>query len=404
MRVLLINITNGRGSTGKIVSSIARILQETGNEAYIGYGYFDSKERNTYCIKGYGINTLRWAILKSRITGYMGFDSKRATEAFLNWVNEIKPDVIHLHNIHTGYVNIELLFSYIKRKKIPVVWTLHDCWPFTGRCSHFVNANCYKWKTGCYACQDKNTFPKTYYFDHSKKMYELKKEIFTGVDNMLLVTPSNWLKMFVEQSFLKEYKCLTIHNGVNTNVFKPNNENKIRIRYSLDKYEGIVISVASSWSNRKGLHLIYKLADDMKSYKFIIVGLNYKQLESCPKNIIGIGRLSNQNELAEFYSAADVFINCTLADNFPTVNLEALACNIPVVTFNTGGSPEGVPSGAGFVVPQNDLSSMEKKIKELVAHKTERNYREYAIKYFDERTLFLEYIKLYKKVLECKIN
>lgn len=404
MRVLIINLTNGIGSTGKIVKGLASILNEFSEEVYIGYGFFEEVGKNTYCIKHGGIKTVQWAILKSRVTGWMGFDSKKKTTEFLAWIDSIKPDLIHLHNIHTGYINVELLFSYIKNNKIPVVWTLHDCWSFTGRCSHFVNSKCKKWETGCHSCPDLKTYPKSYFFDWSAEMYRRKRNAFTGVDNLTIVTPSDWLRSFLPYSFLREYNAITIHNGVDVNKFKPVDKKAIKNKYDLWRVRGVVLAVAASWSESKGLSAVYQVANMLGNrFKVIVVGLNKKQMSCCPENVLGIERTNDQNELVELYSAADVFINCTLADNFPTVNLEALSCGTPVITFNTGGSPECVPEGAGFVVEQNDLNSMVNKIKYLISRPQERSvYREIALDNFDQSKLFVKYISLYHKILKVE--
>ena len=205
MRVLQINITCGVGSTGKIALDIGKSLKEDGYESYIGYGFYDTKEENTFRTTRIGnVNIVRLEMMKCRLTGYFGFTNKRGTKRLGKWIEEVSPDIIHLHNIHGGYVHVEELFKILKKADVPVVWTLHDCWSFTGHCSHFISVNCDKWKTGCFKCPEKTNYPKRYFFDRSKEQYARKKKAFTSVENMVLVTPSEWLTSLAKESFLNK--------------------------------------------------------------------------------------------------------------------------------------------------------------------------------------------------------
>jgi len=319
----------------------------------------------------------------------------------LKWIKRIQPDIIHLHNIHTGYVHIEILFNYLQRLNTPILWTLHDCWPFTGHCTHFIAYKCYKWKTGCYSCPDKDGFPKSYFFDRSKEQWIKKKELFTSISNLTIITPSQWLAGFVRQSYLKKYPVFVINNGIDINIFRPI-KNSLRKQHNLEKKK-VVIAVASTWSNRKGLNDIFllsrKLSDD---YRIIIVGLKNKQVKALPESIIGISKTNNTEELAELYSMADVYINPTYQDNFPTTNLEALACGTPIVTYRTGGSIESVDEDTGVIVEQNDIEGLVQGIeylcqknKSIISEKC----RKKALLNYDKNSKFNEYYNLYKKIL-----
>ena len=271
--------------------------------------------------------------------GKTGFASKHATKKLLKFLDKINPDIVHLHNIHGYYLNIELLFNYLKEKQIRVIWTLHDCWSFTGQCAFFDYVGCDKWQTECKNCPMLSEYPKSF-VDSSKWNYQKKKELFTGL-NITLVTPSKWLASLVKNSYLKVYDVKVINNGIDLNVFKPTPSN-FREKYCL-KDKKMILGVAGVWDRRKGLNdfiELSKLLDD--NYVIVLVGLNDKQLDLLPHNIIGIKRTENQQELAGLYTTADVFFNPTYEDNYPTVNLESLACGTPVITYDTGGSPEFV--------------------------------------------------------------
>ncbi len=401
MKILQINQTCGRGSTGKIAVGIGEVLKEHGHQSYIAYGYQDTTLDNTLKMKlGKGLNSIRFELIKCRITGYFGFTSKRATYKLIRWIEQIKPDIIHLQNIHGGFLHIEVLFDFLEKINIPIVWTLHDCWSFTGHCSYFEMVQCEKWKTGCFSCPEKEGYPKRYFFDRSKEQYQRKKDAFTKLDNITFVTPSNWLKGLVEQSYFKNYSVQTIHNGINLSVFKPT-ESNIRKKYHLENKK-IVLAVAASWGKRKGLKYVIELSERLpEDYQVIIIGLTEQQKKEIPDSIIKITRTNNQEELAQFYTAADVFVNCTLEDNFPTVNLESIACGTPVVTFDTGGSPECMNNVIGEKVPQRDINMLLKKV---VFFCDGRSLSEECVSFakenFDEKKKFLEYLALYERIVK----
>lgn len=360
MKYLFINSVAGVGSTGRIAAQQCRDLQAQGHTCLLAYG---REKANCDDIKTLAIGApldYRLHGVQTRVFDRHGFGSKRATRAFLQQVKAYAPDVIWLHNIHGYYINIELLFQYLKTCGKKIYWTLHDCWAFTGHCTHFDFIGCDRWKTDCFQCPQKGEYPKSFVFDNSKNNYQRKKAAFTGVPNLTLIVPSQWLGNLVKQSFLQEYPIEVRYNTIDTTIFKPT-ESNFREKYNLlDKK--IVLGVASTWTPRKGLQDFFKLAQMLDdSYRIVLVGLNDAQMQNLPKNIIGIKRTNSLQELAEIYTAADVFVNPTYEDNYPTVNLEAQACGTPVITYDTGGARETV-NGVG-VVEKGDIQKLEKAIK-----------------------------------------
>jgi glycosyltransferase involved in cell wall biosynthesis len=400
VKVLQINSVCGIGSTGRIVVQIHKLLKEKGYKSYVAYGRDYARDcDSTVRIGNKFDNYMHVAI--TRLFDRHGFGSKKATANFIEKVEKIDPDIIHLHNIHGYYVNIELLFKYIKEANKPVVWTLHDCWAFTGHCAYFDYIGCDRWKTGCYECPQKKTYPSSILIDNSKRNFERKKELFTGIKNMVIVTPSRWLAGLVKESFLKEYPVKripvkVINNGIDLEIFKPM-ESDFRKRYGLEN-KFIILGVANVWDRRKGYDYFIKLSETLKQDEIIVmVGLTEKQKKNLPKNIIGITRTNNVKELAEIYSAADVFVNPTLEDNFPTTNLEALACGTPVVTFDTGGSPECVDESCGVVVEKGNLKELIEAIERIRLNTFNKDYCINRAKDFD-KSKYSEYLELYSSL------
>ena len=303
-------------------------------------------------------------VAKTRIFDKHGFGSTKATKEFIKKVEEYDPDVIHLHNIHGYYINTEILFEYLKRANKKVVWTLHDCWAFTGHCSHFDYIGCDKWKNGCKKCPQKNEYPSSKIADASEFNYEKKKELFTSVKYMTIVTPSKWLAGLVKESFLGKYEVIVINNGIDLDVFKPT-ESDFREKYGLQD-KTIILGVASVWTERKGVNTFIELSEKLDdNFKIILVGVNKKQKSMLPKNVIGITRTNNVKELAEIYTVADVFVNPTLEEVMGLTNVEALACGIPVITFDSGGSVECIDESSGKIVTKGDIDKLIKYINEI---------------------------------------
>lgn len=358
MRLLIINSVLGFGSTGRIALDIAKEYKVNGYEVKIAYG---RKSNDTEDAKEYGIRIgssldVYSHVAYTRLTDKHGLASKRATKEFLKWADEYNPDMIWLHNIHDYYINYELLFAWIKKRaQMKVKWTLHDCWAFTGHCSHFAYVKCDKWKSGCGNCPKLDQYPKSF-VDNSLENYRRKKAAFTGVKDLTIVTPSNWLKNLVKGSFLSEYSVEVFYNKVDTNVFKPT-PSVFKADHGIQDKK-MILGVANVWNDRKGLNdfiELSKLIDD-NTYKIVLIGLFEKQidvLKNASPNILALPRTSNVEELVGIYSAADVFVNPTYEDTFPTVNMEAEACGTPVITYDTGGCRETIKSANSLAIEQN---------------------------------------------------
>lgn len=398
----IVQINGGAvGSTGKIMFGISTVCTDEKQKTLCAAPEVSSGNktgRNLYIIQNN--NHRKINVLLDRITGRHNMHSKIATERLLKVISGFKPDIIQLHNLHEAYINLPMLFKYIKKHNIKTVWTLHDCWAFTGHCPYFDIVGCNKWKTGCYGCPQYKEYPKSL-FDNSKYMYRLKKKWFIGVENMTIVTPSEWLAGLVKESYLKDYPVKVINNGIDLNVFKPT-ESDFREKYALEnKY--IVLGVAFGWGRRKGLDVFVELAErlDKVKYKIVLVGTDDNVDKLLPDNIISIHRTQSQTELAEIYAAADVFANPTREENYPTVNMEAIACGTPVVTFNTGGSPEMLDETCGAAVAKDDTDAMYNEIVRIC--ETEPYSEEACLKKarrFDMNERFKEYYDLYS----CQIK
>lgn len=339
MKYLFINSVAGFGSTGRIAADKCRELMAQGHTCVLAYG---RDKANCADIETKPIGTswdYRLHGLESRILDDQGFGSRRATRAFLRWVREYDPDVIWLHNIHGYYLNIELLFSYLRTCGKKIYWTLHDCWSFTGHCAYFDFAGCGKWKTGCNHCPQKKSYPASLVLDNSRVNWEKKRGLFTGIPNLTLVTPSRWLADLAKESFLGEYPVEVVYNTINREIFQPT-PGDFRETYNLSDKK-ILLGVASVWEERKGLRDFVKLAQVLpREYQIVLVGLTEGQRKTLPGTILALPRTNSPRKLAEIYTAADLFINPTYEENYPTVNLEARACGTRVVCYNAGGSGE----------------------------------------------------------------
>ena len=352
MRVLLINSVCGIRSTGRICTNMAKQFEKDGHEVKIAYGRVDEvpEQFQKYAVRIGSDFGLKMHALRTRILDEHGFGSKRATKRFLEWAEEYNPDLVWLHNIHGYYINIEMLFEWIKqRPSMQVKWTLHDCWAFTGHCSHFSVVQCEQWKTQCNYCVQKDRYPVSKIKDNCYYNFKRKKAAFTGVKNMILITPSKWLANLVKQSFLKEYPVKIEYNTIDLSVFKPT-ESEFRKKYHLEDKK-IILGVASTWDDRKGLDdfiELRKLLDDR--YVIVLVGLSEKQIEMLPEMIIGIKRTNNTVELAEIYTAADVFVNPSREETFGLTTVEAIACGTPAIVYKDTACEEIVETYGGKAV------------------------------------------------------
>lgn len=393
MKLLQINSVVNYGSTGHIAEDIGALAQKYGFESTIAYGRYPKKSSSNLIRIGNDLDVKIHGV-KTRLFDKHGFGSYFATKRFIKELKKCSPSIIHLHNIHGYYLNVSVLFKFLKKQNVPIVWTLHDCWTMTGHCSHFSSAKCFKWQKGCYKCPLLNKYPKSL-FDNSKHNYKIKKDLFTGIKNLTIVTPSKWLCSVVEQSYLKEYPIRVINNGINLDVFKP---------CSSKDSSFMILGVASVWEDSKGLKDFIKLSSMISSdEKIVLVGLSKDQISNLPKNIIGIERTESQNALAELYSKASVFVNPTYEDTFPTTNLEALACGTPVVTYEGTGSVEAIDENTGFVVPLGDVDALYKAIQSIKLKGVESYIDGCSLKAkknYDKTECFEKYIELYKSLLK----
>lgn len=388
------------GSVGRIAEQIGENAMQHGWESYIAYARGSQPSKSKVIRIGNSFDIIRHGVL-TRLTDRHGFGSKAATKNLIQQIKSINPDIIQLQHLHGYFINIKLLFEFLRDFRKPVVWTFHDCWSFTGHCAHYEFIGCDKWETQCYKCPQTNEYPKSL-FDNSAKNYKDKKEIFNSITNLTIVPVSNWLGKEVEKSFLKQNAIRVIQNGIDLEKFKKRDSDHLRKKYNLDN-KFVILGVASPWIQRKGLDYFIQLSKKIDdTQQIILIGLDNSQISELPSNIIGVVRTENVTELAEFYSLADVFVNPTLEEALGLTNLEAQSCGTPVITFASGGSPETVDSLTGIVVEKGNLDELYfaiQKIKKKGKIFYESNCRARAEIYFDKNNCFKKYIELYKGLL-----
>lgn len=404
-KLLQINSVINTGSTGRIAEEIGKLAASRGWESHIAYGRYGNPSSSNLMKVG-SISDTYWHVFKTRVFDMHGFGSKQATINLVNKIENINPDIIHLHNIHGYYIHIKILFEYLAINSIPVVWTLHDCWSFTGHCVHFESIGCDKWKELCSNCPQLGSYPKSILFDNSQFNYEQKKILFNSLTNLTIVPVSYWLKNLVESSFLKNNSLQTIQNGIDLSIFKPKSNKNFENQYHIIKNKFVILGVANIWAGSKGYKDFLELSNIIDNKTLIIlVGLTQKQIKHLPSNILGIEKTENIEQLALFYSIANVFLNLTYEDTFPTTNLEALGCGTPIITYNTGGSPEAISIDTGFVVEQGNIKDLLRCIqqvqKQSKEHFTEA-CRARAKNYFNKNKKFNEYLDLYNELLRSK--
>ncbi len=361
LKILQINSVCGQGSTGKVVVQISDYLNQQGVENYIAYGFGYTDRTNTFKF-GNSIDAHLHSFM-SRKMGLQGKMSHLTTLSLIKYIKKIKPSIIHLHNIHGHYLNYQMLFSFFNNYNGQVVWTFHDCWPITGKCVHFTEAKCEKWKSCCFECPQLDRYPDSER-DRSYKSYLEKKAAFTSISNLHIVTVSNWLKSVVEDSYLSKADIRCIYNGIDTNMFLPT-KSSIRDMYNLNG-KFIILSVASVWNEGKGLKHFIELASRLRTDEVIVlVGIKSEQLKSLPSNIIGLPKTNGLQELVEWYSTADVYINFSIEETFGLVVAEAMSCGTPVIVMNSTACPEVVDSETGFVVNPFDFEGILENISYL---------------------------------------
>lgn len=406
MKVLFINSVCGFGSTGKIVVDLYNFCNNKGAQSLICYGRKNNNLKNINSIKISNSFLTLINVLFARIFDNEGLNSHISTIKLIKIIEKNKPDIIHLNNIHGYYLNFKMLFNYLKKCETPIVWTLHDCWAFTGHCSHYISIKCEKWKIQCHNCPLKNSYPKALIFDNSKKMYKLKKEKFSNFSNLTLVTPSFWLKNQVELSF---FKCspIVINNGVDINKFKIINTVKE------EKNKIIILAVSNIWTYKKGFYDVLELdqlltLNKISNVEIILIGQcsNLKIKKSNYKNIIFYDRTENVEKLVEFYNKADIFFNPSYEDTFPTVIIESLCCGTPVIAYNTSGVKEMINIQNGILLEKGNLHEFLSKFMDMVKLKksNSENISREAHQKYDKNLALKKYYSLFKKIVDKEIN
>lgn len=399
MRILQINSVCGVGSTGRITTDLYSFLEEQGHECCIAYGRGTAPEIYNTIRIGSNLDVYLHA-LYTRIFDKTAFASKKATKELIKKVIQYNPDIIHLHNIHGYYINLELLFKFLKKSRKPVIWSLYDCWSFTGHCCHFDYVGCSKWKTGCNQCILKKIYPASLLCDNSKENYLRKKSIITNYNKLIIVPPTKWLSDLVKESYLSKFPTVIIPSGIDLEVFKPT-QSDLRTKFRLED-KNVVLGVSNGFSINKGSKYFIELANHLsEEYKVVLIGVPKEKRHLFPENVLALPRTNNTTELAQFYSMADVFVNPTLQETQGLTNIEALACGTGVVTFNSGGCPESIDQSCGYVVERDDLNGLMKAV--ILACKTpfDSNACIHKSHLYNKSKIYKEYLKLYEDSTEA---
>ena len=379
---------------------IGELAIASGWESYVAYsGARDGRPQHTSHLVPVG-DKLDLAIhaVATRLFDAHGLASRRATRQLIRRIREIDPDIIHIHNIHGYFLNYPLLCKYLKESGKPVIWTVHDCWLYTGHCYYYSAAHCDKWRTGCGHCPQKRAFPASLLFDRSARNWRDKQRAFGSLENLTIVPVSEWIRQEMASSFLADKHFQVFHNGIDLETFRP------EAAEGAPRREGtVILGVASLWHEEKGFEDLVKMAGMLRGDEHLVmVGrMSDEQRQRLPEGVEIIERTENIGKLAALYATATAFVNPTWQDNYPTVNLEAIACGTPVVTYRTGGSVESVTEGTGFVVEQGDVAGMLARVRELAAGDraaTAARCREYALAHFRKEDCYKNYIRLYENL------
>ena len=387
-KLVQINVVSNILSTGKICEDIGKVAISNGWESFVAYGRNAKPSASKELTIGSMSDVYRHYIAH-RLFDREGLCSEVPTRKLVEQLKQIAPDIIVLHNIHDHYLNYPVLFKYLASINTPVVWVQHDCWAFTGGCMYFDMLECERWKNGCGRCPEK----RAYFLNKSGYQYGLKKELLDKLKNLTFVSVSNWLAGLLGQSYLGHKPIQVIHNGTDVSVFKP---------YGKGNKETFgILGVAADWVQRKGLFEFYKLRELLDSnFSITLVGLTKRQIKELPDGIVGIERTTSIKELAKLYSNSDVFVNPTFSDNFPTTNIEALACGTPVITYKTGGSPEAIDERTGAAVEQGDIKGLAEAIVGMKKSPlSSEDCRNRAVQLFDKEKCFMKYIELFNHLL-----
>lgn len=394
MKVLFVNLVYAVGSTGKIITDMMEVLKRSGHDARVLYGVGE-KSDDPDAVRVSGKPGYYFHNAVSRFTDHAGLYSWAATRKLIREIRAFSPDVIHLHTLHGFYVNYEMLFRFLKQAGVPVIWTLHDCWAFTGHCTHFSQANCTQWQTLCRDCRLLCRYPHCYGRGDVTRNYLRKKAAFTGVKNLTLTTPSQWLADQAAHSFLRDYPCVVVPNGIDRAVFHPR-PSGLRAAYHLQDKK-IILGVANAWNARKGLPDMLALAERLgAAYQVVLIGLTERQLPHIPPNVLGLLRTADRTELAQWYTAADVFVNPTYEETFGLTTVEAQACGTPAVVYATDGCPETVLTEDSVLVAQGDREALVRAVREVAQRGV--CVDDHAADRLDKNRAYEKYVRLYERV------
>lgn len=366
MKVLQINCNGYYGSTGKIVRKLSDDLTERGVENYIiCSGYKEQKiDDKTFFVSGY--KTVKFNQIMSRIFGDAGFHFNFTTRKVIKLIERIRPDVVHLHHLESFFINTVYLLKYLKKNNIPTVWTMHDCWPITGHCTHFFSVNCDKWVNGCHHCPQIKQFPYSLVFDRSKRLYALKKAAVTDWKDLHIANVSYWMQNNIKRSFMQKKEMRVVYNGINLSAFYPSADREKTKALLGASGKFVIISVASTWGEKKGFDNFKELSGVLAEDEVIVlVGLSENQKKELPEKIIGLGRTKSVDELRELYSMADVYVNLSLEETFGLVSVEAMACGTPVIACNTTANPEIATAECGVIIENRDVAGITSAIKKV---------------------------------------
>lgn len=396
MKVLIINSVCGIRSTGRICTDLAEVLESQGHECKIAYGRETVPEKyQKYAVRIGSELGVRIDGVKTRLLDNAGFNSRRATKRFLKWVREYDPDIIHLHNVHGYYINVELLFNFLKDFGKPVVWTLHDCWAFTGHCAHYTEAGCCKWQTKCENCPQTRHYPQSLFLDKSERNFEKKKRLFTSLEWAYFITPSEWLAGEARRSFLGKYEFKAIPNGVDLTVFKPT-ESNFRAKHGLEGKK-ILLGVATAWSESKGMRLFSDLADCLgEEYKVVLVGMTEEQAAKTSPKALVLPRTNNIAELAEIYTASDVFLNLSRQETMGLTTVEAMACGTPVVTSNLTAVPEVVSDESGIVLTELSVDAVIEGVNTVLS--SDFPFTRNRAELYEKNKQYMAYLDVYADI------
>ena len=403
MKVVEINATYNIGSIGFVVRDIGNVFEKLGHEVFYAYQYTSIKPLNGMIVG----NFLDWKLhaILCRLFGGQGFYSSFTTFLFLLKLKKIKPDIVHLHNLHSNFINLPILFKYLSKYDIPTVITLHDCWFFTGKCFHYIDVNCDKFMQNCGDCPKRYFPPKSIFTDRSSKDLALKRKFLSKIPHLAIVGCSKWIAEEAKKSFMKNMKVHYIHNGIDINIFRPRSTT-LRSQLGITKSDFVVLGMANKWMQARNFVVFQHILSHIPDVKIIILGCTNSEkqkLENISKNIYPLGFISKRNLLAEYYSIADVFINLTHADTLPTVNMESICCGTPVITYNVGGSAELVDSRTGLIVEEDDIDGIIKailRVRKFPLHKCS----EVGFAKFSNQVCYEKYVKLFGELNKLRTS